>query len=339
MSLQKICRASLTAALLALSGCGALPTDGSSQEPLSFAVIGDLGYLPQYEPQLDRVLAELNAARLAFVVHLGDLATPRYACTDEVRAKRLAQFEASAHPLVFTPGDNDWTDCHEGPGVKGFDPDERLANLRQVFFAGPKTLGRRTFPLARQSDASDPATARYRENARWSMGGVLFVTLHIVGSNNNRGRTPAADAEYADRTQANIKWLREAFQRARAENARAVMILTQANIFFDGSRGKEPDPSGFAELRTVLEREVIDFGRPVVFFHGDTHNYRIDKPLGRRTGKQPLPSLENFTRVEGFGQPNHHWVHVTAERDDPTVFTFRQRIVPGNVVDRRSTAQ
>ena len=70
--------------------------------------------------------------------------------------------------------------------------------------------------------------------------------------------------------------------------------------------------------------------------HGDSHFFRIDKPLGYRRGRGPLtPQLENFTRVETFGAPNHHWVQVFVSADDPNVFTFRPRIVDGNV-QRRS---
>lgn len=330
--------AALVPLLTLLLAAGCATTTSTSDKHFSFAVIGDLAYAPASEPQLERVLDEINRSPLSFVVHLGDLAFPRFACHDEVRAKRLAQFQASAHPLVFTPGDNDWTDCHEAQGVKGRNPEERLSDLRQKFFAGTNTLGKRTFAVMRQCDSGDAESARYRENVRWSQGGITFLTIHLVGSNNNRGRTPEADAEYAHRTQANIKWLREGFIQAKADKSRAVMIFTQANIFYENTPvggGKEADPSGFAEIREAVEQEARNYDRPVVFVHGDTHYFRIDKPLGRGSAKQRTPSLENFTRVETFGYPNHHWLHVTVESDDPSVFTFRPRVVQQNVMDRR----
>ena len=326
----------ISAVLIVVSGCTTISS--APEKPLSFAVIGDLAYQPAFEPHLQRVLDEIYRTPLSFVVHLGDLAIPRFACHEELRAKRLAQFQASAHPLVFTPGDNDWADCHEAQGVKGGDPEERLSDLRARFFAGTNTLGKRTFAVMRQSDSGDRENARYRENVRWSQGGITFITLHLVGSNNNRDRTPEGDAEYAHRTQANIKWLREGFIRAKADKSRAVMIFTQANIFYENTPvggGKEANPSGFAEIRGAVEQEALNYDRPVVFVHGDTHYFRIDKPLGRGTAKQRTPSLENFTRVEAFGYPNHHWLHVTVESDDPEVFTFRQRVVQQNVMERR----
>jgi hypothetical protein len=250
----------------------------------------------------------------------------------------LAQFRASIHPLVYTPGDNEWTDCHE-PAVPGGDPIERLAKLRTVFFDGNHTLGQRTFALTRQSQGPDAAFAKYRENVRWDMGGVTFLTLHVTGSNNGLGRTPEGDAEYAERTRANVAWQRQGFDHARASHSRAIMILQQANPFpeFPPFPGTPQNPSGYADLRLNLQNEAAAFGKPVVLVHGDSHFFRIDKPLSPRPvrGTVVTPALENFTRVETFGSPYHHWVHVTVDASDPNVFTFRPRLVAANVTPRQ----
>ena len=308
---------------------------GPPPQAIAFAVIGDLGYFPEEEPWVENLFLDLNRTMsLAFVVHVGDLSSPRYACTDEMLARRLGQFRASAHPLIFTPGDNDWTDCHE-PTIKGGNPLERLAKVRTLFFDGDRTLGQRTFPLSRQS--ADPAFARYRENVRWEQAGVTFFTLHVTGSNNGLGRASDGDAEYAERNNANLTWLRQGFEHAKTSGSRAVMILQQANIFpafppFPGSV-KDADTTGFVDLRSELQKEARALGKPVVLVHGDSHFFRIDKPLSpqRARGATITPSHENFTRVEGFGTPYHHWLHVTVEPNEPGVFTFRQRIVPGNL--------
>ena len=90
------------------------------------------------------------------------------------------------------------------------------------------------------------------------MGGITFVTLHVVGSNNGRGRTSEGDAEFAARTAADIAWMREGFAAAKQANHRALMIIQQANIFpdfppFPGGGPKEP--SGYTELRDALKRK------------------------------------------------------------------------------------
>ena len=300
----------------------------------TFAVIGDLGYFPHEEPWVEHVFADLNRnGSLAFVVHVGDLSSPRYSCTNEFWARRMAQFRASVHPIVYTPGDNEWTDCH-APAVPGGNPLERLASLRTMFFAGDRTLGQRTFPLTRQSGL-DPAFAEYRENVRWEMGGVTFVTLHATGSNNGLGRAPDGDKEYAARTQANVSWLRRAFEHAKARDSRAIMILTQANLFpeFPPFPGTPQTPSGYTELRSQLQKETAAFSKPVVLVHGDSHYFRVDKPFSPRPvrGTPVTPAFEHFTRVETFGSPYHHWLHVTMDPDDANVFTFRPRLVAANI--------
>jgi hypothetical protein len=205
-----------------------------------------------------------------------------------------------------------------------------------MFFEGEQSLGQRTMPLIRQS--KNPVVAKYRENVRWEASGVTFVTLHIPGSNNGLGRSPEGDAEYAERNKANLAWLQEAFESAKSSNSRAIMVIQQANIFpshFPTAGSPVTDPHGFTDIRTLLEKETITFGKSVVLVHGDSHFFRIDKPLPTRIQGTPvLPALENFTRVETFGSPNHHWVQVTVDPSDPNVFSFRQRIVSANIRKR-----
>lgn len=54
----------------------------------------------------------------------------------------------------------------------------------------------------------------------------------------------------------------------------------------------------------------------------------VDKPLyDQGTGQL----VENFTRVETFGNPQVHWVRVVVDPDDPAVFSFHQQIVAANL--------
>lgn len=300
-----------------------------SAESFEFALIGDLGYTLEQEPLFDNVMADLNAVpSLAFVVHDGDLSTPRFGCSDEFQAGRLSLFNSSVHPLIYTPGDNEWTDCWQ-ERAGGFDPLEKLARIRQVFFSDQFSLGQRTLTLTRQSETEDPALSIYRENARWTQGEITFLTLHVTGSNNNLGVSHSGDVEYAARNAANVVWLREGFEHARENGSRGLVIIQQANPRFERAR---EDRTGFNDVLDALTEETIGFGKSVVLVHGDTHYFRVDKPLvnpanGRR--------IESFTRVETFGQPDHHWVHVSVDYTDPNLFVFRPRIVEQNLVDHR----
>lgn len=332
-----------------LLGAMLICSSGMAAQSARFEVglVGDLPYTPEDEQKFPNLMRALNAAHLAFVVHMGDIEPDARAyayfktgtepCTDQTLQARKALFDTSSHPFILTPGDNDWTDCRYA--VPAFDPLERLARLRDIFFAGDRSLGNHTLVLRRQS--ADPGFAGYRENTLWRQGGVLFLTLDMVGSNNNLGYDAANDAEFAERTRANLAWIERAFDQARREGDRGLMILTQANPGFE-TRGSAPSapaaatpsaapgPTPFGEVLDALERETLAFGKPVVFVHGDTHYFRVDKPLlGTKSGR----TIENFTRVEVFGSPNVHWVRAIVDPDDPGVFTFRPELVPANGVD------
>ncbi len=191
-------------------------------------------------------------------------------------------------------------------------------------------------PLVRQS--RDPAFASYRENARWDRGRVTFITLHVVGSNNNRGRTAEMDAEYDERNKANLAWLAQAFAHARANESLAVMVIQQANLFPEITPNAAPavEPSGLSELRAALERRFLHStsrscsSMATVTISGLTTR----STSGRRAVSRARLPRRDFTRVETFGTPNHHWLHVAVDPADPNVFTFRPRIVAANVPKR-----
>ena len=330
-------------AVFLFSGCASVAGPGSSAR-FDIGLIGDQHYDAESAAKFPNIMAGMNRAELAFAVHVGDIGSPPYnSCKDETYYQRRDEFNASRHPLIFTPGDNEWTDCHQG-GIP--DSLERLSKLREVFFAGERSLGQRTIPLTRQS--ADTRYASYRENTRWTQSGVVFVTLHIVGSNNNLGRTPEMDVEFAERNAVNIEWMRQAFQHARQSGARALMILTQANPAFErvwparrrGSLGFAPPntkrPSGFTEFVGALTREVLAYDKPVAFVHGDTHYFRVDKPMiiDDKSGGNRGRVVENFTRVELFGYPEAHWVRATIDPDSPNVFSFTPEMVRENYADR-----
>ena len=236
------CRFARVVSLL-IGSLGAATAAGAqdiSASPFTFGLFCDLAYSAAEEPLMANVLSDLNRMPFAFVAHVGDLGSPRAgSCTEELWARRLAQFEASENPLVYTPGDNDWTDCHDQEGVFDADPLERLAKLRSFFFASGHSFGRRSIPLMRQSD--NPQYAKYRENARWDLGGITFLTLHVVGSNNGLGRTSAGDVEFADRTNADLAWLHDGLAHAQAENSRAAMIIQHFSEFLPVSRKSQTE--------------------------------------------------------------------------------------------------
>lgn len=294
-----------------------------------FALIGDMPYSPEDSLRFERLMARIDAEELAFVLHVGDFKAGASPCADGVLEGRRAWFERFAAPFVLVPGDNEWTDCHR-QSAGGWAPLERQARLRSLFFTPPgRVLGRRA--MAVTSQAADPAYREFPEHLRWSRDGVVFATLHIVGSANGTagfaGRTGADDREVERRTAAAIEWMRASFRAAGDGQASGILLAIHGNPQFDADEGSERR-SPYAAFLAALAQETIARGKPVVLAHGDSHYFRIDKPLTGPTGNR----LDRFTRVEAFGSPHIHWVRVRVDRSDPMVFDFRQELVPGNAL-------
>lgn len=288
----------------------------------SFAIVGDAPYNDFEETVFAQMLEEINQEELAFVVHVGDIKSGRSPCSDELYEQRKRMFQASRHPFILVPGDNDWTDCYRKP-AGAYDPLERLDRLRQVFYADDMSLGQNQVKLERQSDDPDTAAAfrAYRENVRWMAGGLLFIGLNIPGSNDNYGRTPQMDAEHAQRGRANAAWLAQGFDMAKKNGYAAVLIFIQANPDFDLSylrRANRVD--GYAAFKKELLAHTLAFGKPVVLVHGDTHRYRVDQPL---YDPATLKRVEQFTRIESFGSPFVDWIRVSLDPDKPRLFSVR----------------
>ena len=345
-------RATLILCAIFVLPAGCATVQGKAERAsLDFALIGDMPYDGRQEKEFENLMKDIDATDLAFVVHNGDFWWDGAAwtekagglppCSDETFDDRLALASRSRHPFIFAAGDNEWADCHRAK-PRAYEPLERLAKLRQLFFSGDASLGQRRMKLVRQSESGRyPA---YRENARWTYADVTFITLHIIGSNNNLGRTPQMDAEYEERDAANITWMHEAFALATRNGSRAVMIIAQADPYFQTTwtpnwqeryalwaLAMKPPASrrktGYDSFLAALEKDTLAFGKPVVYVHGDTHIFRIDKPL---VDSRSQRIIENFTRVATFGHPDTHWIRATIDSGDPNVFRFRHQIVKPN---------
>lgn len=298
----------------------------------SFALIGDM---PYSVPEIDTaraIIAEIGRDNsIAFIVHDGDIKSGGESCDDARLTARRDDFNASRHPFVLVPGDNEWTDCHRRSNG-GFDPEERLAKLRELFHAGDESLGRRRMALTRQG-AVQPEFAAYRENVRWEFEGTLIVGMNLPGSNNNwkmpndRG---GDNREFEARLKANTAWLADAFRLAREKKLRGLMVIIQANPDFEGAdtdklKSRPGYRDGYAEFRTQLAAGAKAYGKPVVIVHGDTHSLQINQPVKDETGA-PVP---NITRLETFGSPFLGWVKVTVDPASPEVFKLDPRRFTG----------
>ena len=269
----------------------------------TFAAFGDTPYTDEEESRFPGMIAEINREKLAFVIHVGDFKSGWSPCTDALFLQRREQFALFHHALIYTPGDNEWTDCWQAPFAADAtrDPLERLQKLRYLFFADNHTLGQNKLALTRQS-------ASYPEHARWEHEGIVFATLNVPGGGNNK-RMPE---EFVARNQATQAWVSAIFGHARAEGRRAVVLAMQANPFGgDGRAG-----ASYAGLMHTLTRETLNFKGEVLLIHGDTHRFRMDQPLYDAPSKR---FVRNFTRLEVFGYPFMNWVRVRVGNQNGTV--------------------
>src|SRR5579883_2283396 len=361
--LRKICLVALTVPLLASSTIS-LATASEKEyegnnESYAIGLWGDFPYSDeQATTGVPNLIADMNSQNLAFTVHDGDLkagnSTPGSVtpttCSNELYTQALGYFNSLKAPAVFTPGDNDWTDC-DRPSNGGYNSRERLDYERQVFFSTKFSLGQRRLAQEVQTvsvclSANNTSVACV-ENRRWTIGKVTYATLNIQGSCNNLCDTSPDPEEYAARNAADIAWMKETFQVAKARNSAAVMFISQGDPGWDKSdptrspvrdpmtlEETDGQPDGFQSFLLALRDEVIAFRKPVAYVHGDSHYYRVDKPFQDAKGRR----LENFTRVETFGdnQANGnndvHWVKVTINPRSREVFSYQPQIVPSNRV-------
>lgn len=317
------------------AGCQTGLDQSSTQPTLEFALIGDTPYgvLPGNKNEaFEQLVAAINANdNIQWIMHAGDIKLSITPCSDEMFQDRLQRFNAFQRPVILTPGDNEWTDCHRITAGQ-FQPLERLARLRQVFYPNPGTVTIGGGRMQVHTQAADPAFANYPENVWWLQNQVIFGAIHVVGSDNGRApfsanssaqRSNADDLEVVERSNAAVAMLQSIFAAAERSAAAGVFIMVHGNPKLEKNLRGSNKRAGFLWFLEALEQHVVAFGKPVVLAHGDSHYFRIDQP--------PLIEnkfLPNFTRVETYGFPNvHHWIRVTVKPNTAAVFSFTQEWV------------
>jgi len=277
----------------------------AAESALRFFAFGDVPYTAAETEILESLLQEVRAQRPAFLVHVGDVKSGNAPCTARGLGHMADLFKTQPVPVVYTPGDNEWTDCHRD-GAGGYDPLERLGVLRPLYFGDRNVLRLQDLDVSRENVA-------FPENYWFIRNGVVFVTVHIVGRHNNQDSAdPAALVELGERSDANRRNLRTAVDAANAADATAFVLMFHANPGLE----KQSPPLGFEYLHDDLASLLRDFSGPVLAIHGDTHKYRFDHPLrDPETGG----AQQRFTRLEVPGSPmvGGVWVSVDPEAAEP----------------------
>ena len=290
-------------------------TSDRSANAVTIAVIGDVPYGTAQEASFGDLIGAVNAdPKVRTVVHVGDIKSGSTTCTDARFAAVRAAFDTFRDPVVYTPGDNEWTDCHRANNGS-YNPLERLAAVRATFFGEPgSAMGRRPQQVEHQ--------AALVENVRWTESRVGFATLHVIGSNNGlapwtglglTAPTPEQAAEVEARVDAALSWIDATFDAAEDADLLGVVLAMQADTW---------DPLPTTAQKAIADRiaaRTAAYDGQVLLLQGDSHQYTVDNPLG----------LANFTRIVVHGESlPFEYLRLTVNPRDPALFSWDRVQVP-----------
>jgi hypothetical protein len=342
-------RRTLGAALAALAlAPAAAQAHPQAPKPTTYAVIGDTPYGQPAVDAFPSQIAQINADPAAsLVMHVGDIKNGSSRCDTSYFEMVRTDFNLFADPLVYTPGDNEWTDCHR-TNNGGYQPagatvagapvitqgPSRLDEVRRIFFDRPgRTLGQRTRRIASQAPA-------FPENARWSDSGVVSAVFNVPGSNNNlapwfgAAETDALKAvqaeEYRRRNAADLRWLDQTFIQAILTRAPGVLLGIQADMWDPEITGDPAGYSGFTDFVQRLAAWSRAYRKPVLLINGDSHVYGADRPLADPTAtnstiygvKDAVPNLRRVT-VDGSNNAANY-LRLTLDPRSKDVFSWER---------------
>lgn len=308
----------------------------TSTKPLDLAIIGDTPYGAAQLEDFPNLLAAMSAdTRISAAVHLGDIKSGSTRCDDSYFAQIFAGFSTMPIPMIYTPGDNEWTDCHRANNG-AYDPVERLDAIRKLFFPLPGlALGGGFKQVMTQAD--DAGFEKYVENQIWFDASVAFGAVHVVGSNDSKlpwyaddttgtkVDDPARrDAEREARNAATLAWIDRLFNIAAEQNAAGVTIMMQADMFDPSS----PSLDAFDNIVQKIATRAKAFNKPVLLLEGDSHVFLVDKPLENGNAKHNVTiAVPNLTRIVVQGsttKPLTEWLRLHVDPSTPAVFTWER---------------
>ena len=154
----------------------------------------------------------------------------------------------------------------------------------------------------------------------------MFATLHIVGSGNGLdpfdGHGEAHVRESARRMDAAVQWMEDAFRVASASTAVGIVLAFHADpALEEGGDWGEP----FLPLVNRLRELATPFPGEVIVIHGDSHEFKADRPLRGLDGEV----IENVTRIETLGSPDIGWLRVSLDTVAGRVSGVEPRVMRG----------
>ncbi|MEZ5660719.1 MAG: hypothetical protein R3E83_20085 [Burkholderiaceae bacterium] len=311
----------------------------SSARSVEFALLGDTSY-DLAEGQDLRRLLPVAAAEAEFLIHVGDIKSGIESCEDAVLEHHLFTLASTDKPMVFVPGDNEWTDCHR-IFAGSFDPLERLARLRALAYRPGRFL--EPPGLERQSVAGQI----WPEHQRWQAGPAQFVTLNVVGSKNGL-TTSIPERAHRARAAAVRQWLLEAMARAQTAKLPVLVIALHAAISLEQLNARdlnadvldENNPYGW--IRALIWQVICRFDGDVMLMNGDQHVVIHDRPwwygpfaaVAAAEFDVPLAAVQErmgrFRHVQTYGSPwSRHYllISVAAVGDEAPLIQVQPKAI------------
>ncbi|OUT77717.1 MAG: hypothetical protein CBB82_06090 [Betaproteobacteria bacterium TMED22] len=254
----------------------------SSAWATDFIVLGDMPYGNQaeVEEQYRKLIGSINEESPNFVIHLGDIKSGSTLCSDEFYMRQKELFSIFTAPFLYTPGDNEWTDCHR-TNNGSYAPLDRLKKLREVVF--DESYFQQNARLGVQSQGILMSEfSEYIENQMWIFSETLFLLVHVVGSNNNMDSgSLSGEREFLLRERANKQWINRAFDLLQEDRIRDLVVVFHGDPFIDWMM---PQPSliypGFSEtIEATLFALANKTDKNILLINGDTHQYQWDHPF------------------------------------------------------------
>ena len=286
-----------------------------------------------------RLRDSINESNAAFSLHAGDVKKAARPCYNSKYYDRFEDLANSLHmPVFLTPGDNDWSDCHNDlKDLRVTTQAQALQNVKDRFYSntadGSPILGSNT--EAWSTEVTTAESDNYPELQRFIYNDIMFVVVHVVGSNNNRYSTCSnrfdtvfncphslaltdfccnnARAEHEARNFKVNEFLQVSFRVATEAGAKGVVVFAHAAMF--DLDGKTRFTDGFYDFYDTLRAETLLFEKPVVYVHGDGHRY-----------KDYIPDIDgvppNLQALMVPGDEKVGWVEAIIDGDASPVFSF-----------------
>ena len=164
---------------LGASAASAKDDNPHSARPFTIAVIGDMPYTAQQQAAFQGFINAMSAdTSFHLLIHVGDIKSGSSACTDAYIGSIRDALNSYSGALVYTPGDNEWTDCHRNSGDPR-NPVERLNFLRTQFFPDAGlTLG--LAPRQVFTQAGDEDFPAFVENQAWVQSNDRPVSITAI---------------------------------------------------------------------------------------------------------------------------------------------------------------